>query len=71
MITPVELGALIAGRATPGADALDSVLGPGERFAMLLERIDELSLAAPRLRRAARTRCWPGSCGGSTGSRRI
>ncbi len=39
VMTPVELAALVLG---PGA--LDSVLGPGERFAMLLERIDELSL---------------------------
>jgi DNA helicase-2/ATP-dependent DNA helicase PcrA len=39
VLTAVELAGLLLG---PGA--LDSLLGPGERFAMLLERIDELSL---------------------------
>ena len=44
VITPVELAALVLSAERPGVDALDSVLGAGERFAMLLERIDELSL---------------------------
>ena len=44
VITPVELAALVVSSGTPNLDALDSVLGPSERFAMLLERIDELSL---------------------------
>jgi DNA helicase II / ATP-dependent DNA helicase PcrA len=44
LITPVELAALVVSAGTPSVDALDSVLGPSERFAMLLERIDELSL---------------------------
>jgi DNA helicase-2/ATP-dependent DNA helicase PcrA len=38
--SPVELAALIL-----GADSLESLLGAGDRLAMLLERIDELSLA--------------------------
>ncbi len=44
MLTPVELAALVV--APPGGelDTLDSVLSAGERFGMLLERIDELSL---------------------------
>src|SRR5438105_15541254 len=42
--TPVELAAVILNAATPGADVLDSVVDAGERFAMLLERIDELSI---------------------------
>jgi DNA helicase-2/ATP-dependent DNA helicase PcrA len=43
VLTPVELAALVV---PTGAefDSLDAVLSPGERFAMLLERIDELSL---------------------------
>ncbi len=44
VLTPVELAAMILDAAGPGSDALDSVLDAGERFAMLLERIDELSL---------------------------
>jgi DNA helicase II / ATP-dependent DNA helicase PcrA len=43
VLTPVELGALVLDQAD-GADALSSILGPGERLAMLLERIDELSV---------------------------
>ena len=39
---PVELAGLVLGEA--GAEALDSMLGPGDRLAMLLERIDELEL---------------------------
>ncbi len=42
--TPVELAAVLLNAATPGADVLDSVVDAGERFAMLLERIDELSI---------------------------
>jgi DNA helicase-2/ATP-dependent DNA helicase PcrA len=42
--TPVELAALLLNDETPGADVLDSIVDPGERFAMLLERIDELSI---------------------------
>jgi DNA helicase-2/ATP-dependent DNA helicase PcrA len=38
--SPVEIAALIL-----GADSLQSLLGAGDRLAMLLERIDELSLA--------------------------
>src|SRR5437763_2894793 len=38
--SPIELAALIL-----GADSLESLLGAGDRLAMLLERIDELSLA--------------------------
>jgi DNA helicase II / ATP-dependent DNA helicase PcrA len=42
IVGPVELGALVLGEA--GAEALDSMLGPGDRLAMLLDRIDELAL---------------------------
>jgi DNA helicase-2/ATP-dependent DNA helicase PcrA len=38
--SPIELASLIL-----GADSLESLLGAGDRLAMLLERIDELSLA--------------------------
>jgi DNA helicase-2/ATP-dependent DNA helicase PcrA len=41
--TPVELAAVILS-STGSLDALDSVLDAGERFAILLERFDELSL---------------------------
>jgi DNA helicase-2/ATP-dependent DNA helicase PcrA len=44
VMTPVELAALIVGPAGGEFDVLDSVLSPGARFSMLLERIDELSL---------------------------
>jgi superfamily I DNA/RNA helicase/RecB family exonuclease len=44
VMTPVELAALVVGPAGAERDTLDSVLSSGERFAMLLERIDELSL---------------------------
>ncbi|MBV8432311.1 MAG: ATP-dependent helicase [Solirubrobacterales bacterium] len=44
VMTPVELAALLVGPGGAELDVLDSVLRPGERFAMLLERIDELSL---------------------------
>jgi DNA helicase-2/ATP-dependent DNA helicase PcrA len=42
--TPVELAAVLLNDATPSADMLASVVDAGERFAMLLERIDELSI---------------------------
>jgi DNA helicase-2/ATP-dependent DNA helicase PcrA len=44
VLTPVELAAATLAAAAPGFGALDSMLDAGERFAMLLERIDELSL---------------------------
>ncbi len=44
VITAVELAALSVGPPGAELDVLDSVLTPGERFSMLLERIDELSL---------------------------
>ena len=42
--TPVELAALLVNTATPSDDVLDSIVDASERFAMLLERIDELSI---------------------------
>ncbi len=42
VVGPVELAALVLGEA--GTEALDSMLGPGDRLAMLLDRIDELEL---------------------------
>jgi len=42
VLGPVELAGLVLGEA--GAEAIDSMLGPGDRLAMLLERIDELEL---------------------------
>ncbi|MGI8411369.1 MAG: ATP-dependent helicase [Solirubrobacteraceae bacterium] len=44
VLTPVELAALILDRNRAGANLLAAMLGPGDRLAMLLERIDELSL---------------------------
>jgi DNA helicase-2/ATP-dependent DNA helicase PcrA len=44
VLTPVQLAALLLGSAVPGLDPRESLLGPGERLAMLLERIDEMSL---------------------------
>ncbi len=44
VLTPVPLAALVLRRAGSVVDALESVLSPGDRLAMLLERIDELSL---------------------------
>jgi DNA helicase II / ATP-dependent DNA helicase PcrA len=44
VISPVELAGLILSAAGPGLDPLEPVLAPAERFAMLLERIDRLSL---------------------------
>src|SRR5205807_296916 len=39
-ITPVNLAGLILKEAGPGVDPLEPVLGPAERFALLLEGID-------------------------------
>jgi superfamily I DNA/RNA helicase/RecB family exonuclease len=44
VVTPVQLGALLLNSSGSGFDAFESVLDAGERLAMLLERIDELSL---------------------------
>src|SRR5580704_7806249 len=44
VISPVELAALILSAADSKVDPLEPVLGPAERFAMLLERIDRLSI---------------------------
>jgi DNA helicase II / ATP-dependent DNA helicase PcrA len=43
-LAPVDLAALLLGVAGPGVDPLEPVLGPAERFAMLLEGINRLSL---------------------------
>ena len=64
--TPVELAALLLNDATPGADVLDSIVAAGERFAMLLERIDELLAPARTTSAAARRRCSPASSARST-----
>jgi DNA helicase II / ATP-dependent DNA helicase PcrA len=42
--SPVDLAALILGPPGSGVDPLEPVLGPAERFAMLLERINRLSI---------------------------
>ncbi len=44
VMSPVELAALLLSAAGPGLDPLEPVLGPAERFAMLLGRIDRLSI---------------------------
>jgi DNA helicase II / ATP-dependent DNA helicase PcrA len=44
VLTPVELAASILIGAGGGPETLESVLGAGDRLAMLVERIDELSL---------------------------
>ncbi len=44
VISPVELAALILSAAGSKVDPLEPVLGSAERFAMLLERIDRLSI---------------------------
>jgi DNA helicase II / ATP-dependent DNA helicase PcrA len=44
VLTPTQLAAVILGGARPALDAAESTLGPGDRLALLLERIDELSL---------------------------
>ena len=70
VISPVELAALILSAAGPGVDPLEPVLGPAERFAMLLERIASCR-SSGTTSAAAPTPCWRGSSAGSTGSRRI
>ncbi len=42
--TPVKLAARLLGWAGSGVDPLEPVLGPAERFAMLLDRINRLSI---------------------------
>jgi DNA helicase-2/ATP-dependent DNA helicase PcrA len=44
VITPAELAALILRGAGGYPDSLDAVLGAGDRLAMLVERVDQLSL---------------------------
>jgi DNA helicase-2/ATP-dependent DNA helicase PcrA len=44
VLTPPELAGLILGRAGAGADPLVTALSAGDRLAMLVARIDELSL---------------------------
>jgi DNA helicase-2/ATP-dependent DNA helicase PcrA len=44
VLEPVGMAALVVNASGPGSDALDAMLDASERFAMLLERIDELSL---------------------------
>ncbi len=66
MCTPVELAAVFLNAARRAPTLLDSVVDAGERFAMLLERIDELSIRATTSA-AVRRRCSPGSSARSTG----
>ncbi len=42
--TPVQLATMILDEALGGLDTLDSTLATGERFALLMDRIDELPL---------------------------
>ena len=44
MVTPAELAALTLRTAGAGVDPLAAALTAGDRLAMLVERIDELSL---------------------------
>jgi DNA helicase-2/ATP-dependent DNA helicase PcrA len=44
VLTPAQLAGLVLQAAGAGADPFESVLTPGDRLAMLVERIDELSL---------------------------
>jgi superfamily I DNA/RNA helicase len=44
VLTPAELAGLVLRAARAGADPFESVLTRGDRLAMLVERIDELSL---------------------------
>jgi DNA helicase II / ATP-dependent DNA helicase PcrA len=44
VLTPAQLAALVLRSAGAGVDPLESVLSAGDRLAMLVERIDELSL---------------------------
>ena len=70
VLTPVEAGRVAPGVAGAGVDPLEPVLGPAERFAMLLEGSIACRSSATTSG-AAPARCWPGSSAGSTGSRRI
>src|SRR6202030_1544521 len=53
------LAAVVLNAAGGGRDVLDSMLDAGERFAMLLERLDELSLERHDLGGSA-TALWVG-----------
>ncbi len=44
VLTPAQLAGLVLRAAGAGADPFEAVLTPGDRLAMLVERIDELSL---------------------------
>jgi DNA helicase-2/ATP-dependent DNA helicase PcrA len=44
VLTPTQLAAVILGGGGPAFGATESTLGPGDRLALLVERIDELSL---------------------------
>ena len=44
VLTPAQLAGLVLRAAGAGADPFESVLTPGDRLAMLVDRIDELSL---------------------------
>jgi DNA helicase II / ATP-dependent DNA helicase PcrA len=44
VLTPTQLAAVILGGPDPAVDAAESALGPGDRLALLLQRIDELSI---------------------------
>jgi len=45
VLTPLELAARVLGGETDPEEALDGMLSGGDRLALLLERVDELSLA--------------------------
>ena len=66
MFAPAQLAALLLG-GDPD-EGLDGTLSAGDRLAMLLERVDELSLAATTSA-AASVPCWPALCAASTASR--
>ena len=44
VLTPTQLAAVILGGVGPEFGGIGSTLGPGDRLALLVERIDELSL---------------------------
>ncbi|MGZ4326080.1 MAG: UvrD-helicase domain-containing protein, partial [Solirubrobacteraceae bacterium] len=44
VLTPTQLAAVILGGTGPASDTVEAALAPGDRLAMLVERIDELSL---------------------------
>ena len=69
VLTPVELAALILGVAGVGEQRsrLRAGARPGERFAMLLERIDELSLERHDFGGQRQRPARAGSSAGSTG----